>query len=527
MPMQPTTRASMTVARTQALGFGVVIAFLVAVIAMALYAMSTSNAALKTIYEDRTVPLQQLGRISYLVARNRIVLADASDHGNSEVVAKRVGEYERNSAEIDKHWRAYLATLLTEEEKVRIAKVEAAYKPLQDEGFGAAATALRAGNFESARAAMKSKVSPLNPAYVQAMESLITLQIDVAAEEFHGAVLTADRTRNLMLGAGVAALLLSLVVAAGITRSLVRRLGAEPATLAAVADRIAGGDLGAQGLPQAQAGSVLAAMLTMRAALAQVVGTVRSGVDQVATASAQIAQGNGDLSARTEQQAASLQETASSMEQLTGSVRSSADNARQANQLAQGASAVAQRGGEVVGQVVATMSEIEQASRRISEIIGVIDGIAFQTNILALNAAVEAARAGEQGRGFAVVASEVRSLAQRSSDAARQIRTLIGDSVARVESGSNLVRDAGQTMDQIVAQVQRVGDLINEITAAVSEQTQGIEQVGVAVQQIDRTTQQNAALVEESAAAASSLRSQASKLAEAVSAFRIDAAAAH
>jgi methyl-accepting chemotaxis protein-1 (serine sensor receptor) len=517
----------MTIARTQALGFGTLIVMMVLAIITALHAMSTANAALKTIYEDRTVPLQQLGRISYLVARNRIVLADAADRGTPDVVAKRVGEYEHNSTEIDKHWREYLGTFLTPDEKQLIAKVETAYRPLQDEGFAATAAALRAGNIDAARAAMHGKVSPLNPAYVQAIEDLIGLQVTVAASEFQAAVRDAERMRSLMLAAGAAALLLSVVAATWITRSLVRRLGAEPTTLAAVADRIAGGDLGANGLPEARAGSVLAAMLTMRAALADVVGTVRTGVDQVATASAQIAQGNGDLSARTEQQAASLQQTASSMEQLTGSVRSSADNARQANQLAQGASAVAQRGGEVVGQVVATMGEIEQASRRISEIIGVIDGIAFQTNILALNAAVEAARAGEQGRGFAVVASEVRSLAQRSGEAARQIRTLIGDSVERVESGSNLVRDAGQTMEQIVAQVQRVGDLINEITAAVSEQTQGIEQVGVAVQQIDRTTQQNAALVEESAAAASSLRSQAGKLAEAVSAFRIDAAAAH
>ena len=525
--MTPTARPPMTIARTQALGFGVLILLMVMAMAIALHAMARADAALKTIYEDRTVPLQQLGRISYLASRNRIVLADASDHGTPEVVAKRVGEYERNIAEIDKHWREYLTTELTEEEKRRIAAVESAYRPLRDEGFGTTAAALKAGNFEAARAAMKGKVSPLNPAYVQAMEALIGLQVEVAASEFQGAVRTAGQMRNLMLATLAGALVLSLVVAAWITRSLVRRLGAEPATLAAVADRIAAGDLGARGLPQAPDGSVMAAMLTMRSALAHVVGTVRTGVDQVATASAQIAQGNGDLSSRTEEQAASLQQTASSMEQLTSSVRSSADNARQANQLAQGASAVAQRGGEVVGQVVATMGEIEQASRRISEIIGVIDGIAFQTNILALNAAVEAARAGEQGRGFAVVASEVRSLAQRSGEAARQIRTLIGDSVERVESGSNLVRDAGQTMEQIVAQVQRVGDLINEITAAVSEQTQGIEQVGVAVQQIDRTTQQNAALVEESAAAASSLRSQAGKLAEAVSAFRIDAAAAH
>jgi methyl-accepting chemotaxis protein len=261
-------------------------------------------------------------------------------------------------------------------------------------------------------------------------------------------------------------------------------------------------------------------------ALRRLAGEMRDGACSVATASAQIAQGNADLSSRTEQQAASLEQTAASMEQLTSTVRASSDSARQAHQMAQGASAAAVRGGEAVARVVQTMGDIQAASKRIGDITGVIDGIAFQTNILALNAAVEAARAGEQGRGFAVVASEVRLLAQRSADAARQIKTLIGASSTQVEAGGELVQDAGATIQSVVEQVRRVADLIGEITAAASEQQQGIDQVGQAVIQLDHTTQQNAALVEESAAASESLKAQAARLAAAVAVFRLERSAA-
>jgi methyl-accepting chemotaxis protein len=323
-------------------------------------------------------------------------------------------------------------------------------------------------------------------------------------------------------GCVLAVLLAGITTTLVITRSLSRSLGAEPAELAAVASRIAAGGLASDGRASAPAGSVMASMQAMREALVQVVSSVRSGVDNVATASAQIAQGNSDLSSRTEKQAASLQQTAASMEELTGTVRSGADNARQANQLAQGASSAALQGGEVVQQVVQTMGGIQEASRRISEITAVIDSIAFQTNILALNAAVEAARAGEQGRGFAVVASEVRSLAQRSGEAAREIRQLIDDSVQRVDAGSRLVEQAGSTMASVVGQVRRVTDLIGEITAAAGEQTQGIELVNQAVVQLDQGTQQNAALVEQSAAAAESLKAQSARLAQTVAVFRLD-----
>jgi methyl-accepting chemotaxis protein len=268
---------------------------------------------------------------------------------------------------------------------------------------------------------------------------------------------------------------------------------------------------------------LLAAMKTMRDSLHDTVTQVRSATDSINTASAEIASGNQDLSARTEQAASNLEETAASMEQLTSTVRQTADSARQANQLAASASEIAVRGGNVVGQVVTTMNGINASSKKISDIIGVIDGIAFQTNILALNAAVEAARAGEQGRGFAVVAGEVRSLAQRSAEAAKEIKGLIGSSVDQVEAGSRLVAEAGQTMSEIVGSVQRVSDIIGEITAASGEQSDGIGQVNVAVNQLDQMTQQNAALVEESAAAAQSLKDQATRLAQVVQVFRISA----
>jgi methyl-accepting chemotaxis protein len=261
----------------------------------------------------------------------------------------------------------------------------------------------------------------------------------------------------------------------------------------------------------------------MNTSLTRIVTQVRTGTDTIGTASQEIAAGNQDLSARTEQQASSLEETAASMEELTSAVKQNADNARQANALAQAASGVAGRGGDVIRQVVGTMGEINAASRQIADIIGVIDGIAFQTNILALNAAVEAARAGEQGRGFAVVATEVRNLAQRSAAAAKEIKTLIGNSVQRVDAGGRLVEQAGATMQEIVTSVQRVTDIMGEISSASVEQTSGIEQVNVAVTQMDQVTQQNAALVEEAAAAAEAMREQAQNLADAVAVFRTGA----
>jgi methyl-accepting chemotaxis protein len=327
----------------------------------------------------------------------------------------------------------------------------------------------------------------------------------------------------------VQGLLVTLLILAGIgalgvviARSVLRQIGGEPSEAMAVMGEVARGNL-AVDLSQSVPGSLLDSLSTMVRSLRTTVSQVRQSTDSISTASGEIATGNQDLSARTEQTASNLQRAASSMEQITGTVKQSADSARQANQLASSAAEVAARGGSVVSQVVTTMDEINASSKKISDIIGVIDGIAFQTNILALNAAVEAARAGEQGRGFAVVASEVRSLAQRSAQAAKEIKGLIGASVDRVEAGSRLVADAGKTMSEIVGSVQRVSDIIGEITAASSEQSDGISQVNQSVTQLDQMTQQNAALVEESAAAAESLRDQAKRLASVVATFRLEA----
>jgi methyl-accepting chemotaxis protein len=333
--------------------------------------------------------------------------------------------------------------------------------------------------------------------------------------------IAAQARAALLTSLGLVACVLGAIGGIGwlVARSVLRQIGGDPAHAMGVMKQVAAGNL-AVDLHDAPSGSLLEGLREMVASLRRTVSHVRQSTDSIATASGQIAQGNADLSSRTEQTASNLQQTASSMEQLTGTVRQTADSAHTANQLASSAAEVARRGGEVVGQVVSTMDEINTSSKKIADIIGVIDGIAFQTNILALNAAVEAARAGEQGRGFAVVAGEVRSLAGRSAEAAREIKGLIGTSVDKVELGSRLVQDAGQTMNEIVASVQRVTDIIGEITAAASEQSQGIGQVNAAVTQLDQMTQQNAALVEESAAAAQSMREQAHTLADVVAVFR-------
>ncbi|WP_428718885.1 methyl-accepting chemotaxis protein [Undibacterium curvum] len=309
---------------------------------------------------------------------------------------------------------------------------------------------------------------------------------------------------------------------------LVRKIVASLNYAIQVAETVSSGDLTSdiQVNSQDEAGKVLLALKEMNASLLNIVSQVRSSTDNIASASGEIATGNMDLSSRTEQQAGSLEETASSMEELTSTVRQNADNARQANQLAVSASEIAMKGGDVVAQVVDTMSGINESARKIVDIIGVIDGIAFQTNILALNAAVEAARAGEQGRGFAVVAAEVRNLAQRSASAAKEIKVLIDDSVGKVERGTQLVGEAGATIKEVVNSVRRVTDVVTEITAASQEQTAGLDQINIAITQMDETTQQNAALVEQAAAAAASLRDQAASLSDVVSVFKIASIAA-
>ena len=369
------------------------------------------------------------------------------------------------------------------------------------------------------------------PQYVQwlaAINKLIDFKEARIQEANHSAMQEADSFLSVMFTALALALVLSAAVAWTVARSIVRQLGAEPVALAEVASQVAQGDLQpVPGTAQAEPGSVLASLGAMQASLASVVGQVRQASNAVTVGSEEIAGGNVGLLQRTEEQAANLQNAASSMEQMTASVKHNADSARQATQVATLASEAAHKGGAVVAQVVSTMGEITASSHKMADIIGVIDSIAFQTNILALNAAVEAARAGEQGRGFAVVAGEVRALAQRSADAAKEIKGLIDGSVAKVEQGARLVGDAGATMTDIVQQAQRVAGLIAEISTATAEQTDGIAQVGEAVAHLDRSTQQNAALVEQSAAAAQALKQQAAQLAQAVSVFRLgfDAAA--
>jgi methyl-accepting chemotaxis protein len=330
-----------------------------------------------------------------------------------------------------------------------------------------------------------------------------------------------DRARFAVMGLIGLSLLIGIGLAMMITRNMLRQLGGEPRTAVSIARAVAEGDLTTPiHLKKGDSDSLLAWLQTMQEGLSKAVTDVRRSSDYVSHASSEIAAGNQDLSSRTEQQASELEETAATMEQLGTTVRHNADNARQASQLAQSASSVAIQGGEVVGRVVQTMKGINESSRKISDIIGVIDGIAFQTNILALNAAVEAARAGEQGRGFAVVAGEVRNLAQRSAEAAKEIKGLIGASVDRVEQGSALVDQAGTTMQEVVASIRRVSDIVGEISAASSEQSSGVAQVGQAITRMDQGTQQNAALVEQSAAAADSLKQQALQLVESVAVFK-------
>ncbi|UUX95261.1 methyl-accepting chemotaxis protein [Aquabacterium sp. J223] len=374
---------------------------------------------------------------------------------------------------------------------------------------------------------MNNDCRPLLAALVQATNRYIDTAAAQGVAEVNAAEAGFVFNRNLLLLASGMAVALALALALGITRWLSRALGAEPSALGEAAQRVAAGDLSAlPGTDRAPSGSVMASLAGMQAALAHLVGRVRSASDAIGTASREIAGGNADLSQRTEEQASSLQQTAASMEEMSATVKQNAETARQASAFATATREAAHKGGEVMQRVISTMGEISGSSRQIAEIIGVIDGIAFQTNILALNAAVEAARAGEQGRGFAVVAGEVRTLAQRSAEAARQIKALIGDSAAKVDAGSQLVGAAGSAIDDIVGQVSRVADLLGEIDAATNEQSSGIGQVCTAVSELDRVTQQNSALVEQSAASAESLKQQSSQLVELVSVFRLEHGAA-
>ncbi|MHA7602544.1 methyl-accepting chemotaxis protein [Alicycliphilus sp. T452] len=415
------------------------------------------------------------------------------------------------------------ATASSDEDKAQLERVAQARKVVLN--VLAEGSRMRAaGDFASVRGLVDSQFTPAVARYVGEQEAYLQLQErqrDAAKEQ---AAARRQRAQWLSLAIALAVIALGMVLANSLVRSITQPL----ARAVGLADAIAAGDLtqDVHDDRRDELGSLLRSLSAMAARLRGVVGEVRSGVESVSAASSQIATGNQDLSSRTEQTAANLEQTAASMEELTSTVTQAADTARQANQLAANAAQVAQQGGQVMDQVVASMQQITESSRKIADIIGVIDGIAFQTNILALNAAVEAARAGEQGRGFAVVAGEVRNLAQRSAEAAKEIKQLITTSVDNVESGSAQVAQAGQSMQDIVHSVRRVSDLIGEITASSSEQRDGIGQVNQAVANLDQMTQQNAALVEEASAAAAAMSEQARRLSQVVAVFNVGAAAA-
>jgi methyl-accepting chemotaxis protein len=517
---------NLTVKKQLSLAFGALAALVIVVSLFSLRDLSESNDRFAGYVsgpaerETLATELLAFANLRAIGVRDMVLVKTDADRGSAKTMAVKSHEELETRLKALKEAVATAADVTARDRTLiaAIEKVESQYAPVALAIVELAAS----GRNEEAIEKMNVECRPLLASLLEVSEEYLDYSKEQATLTVGVSEAAYVAERAMLLAISGFAVAVAAALGWLITRRLVASLGAEPADLSGVAQRIAEGDLGpVVGMEQAPAGSVLASMGTMRGQLVGLIGQVRSSADSIATASAQIAQGNNDLSGRTEQQASALEETAASMEELSSTVKQNADSARQANQLSLSTSAVAIKGGDVVGQVVETMKGINDSSRKIADIIGVIDGIAFQTNILALNAAVEAARAGEQGRGFAVVASEVRNLAGRSAEAAKEIKSLINDSVERVEQGTVLVDQAGATMTEVVGSIKRLNDIMGEISAASSEQSAGVSQVGEAVAQMDQATQQNAALVEESAAAADSMRVQAHQLVQAVAVFRL------
>ncbi|MEG2030153.1 MAG: methyl-accepting chemotaxis protein [Janthinobacterium sp.] len=515
---------TLTVRKQLTLAFGLLVFFLIGISILSVRSLSNFNSSFDMYVNGITARANTAHRVRDAIdmravaARNLVLVTKPED---MEVEHKLVLQAQ---AEVVKNMQHLLDLAKTPDvsDDVRgvIAKIDDIEKRYSPVALAIVDLALQKKN-EQAIAKMNEECRPLLAALVAASDEYFAM-----TDQRSALVLKEDNesyilNRNILIGASVLSIVLATLAGWLITRQLLKALGAEPRQLCEAVSLLAAGDLtGELGVASNDSASVLAALQRMQVSLTSVVSSVRLDSDTVSLAAAEISSGNNDLSMRTEQQASSLEETASSMEELTSTVRKNADNAREANVLATTASDVASKGGAVVGQVMGTMDLISESSRKIVDIISVIDGIAFQTNILALNAAVEAARAGEQGRGFAVVATEVRGLAQRSASAAKEIKALIDDSVNRVDAGARLAAQAGTTMTEVVASVERVSNIIAEITIASQEQSAGIEQINQAVAQMDSVTQQNASLVEEAAAAAESLRDQASHLVQTVSIFK-------
>ncbi|MFC4278181.1 methyl-accepting chemotaxis protein [Achromobacter aloeverae] len=509
---------NMKIGARLALGFGLVLALAIVITGISLWRLSGVADASRVMMERPLAKERMTNDWAnfVLVGITRTsAIAKSSDASLSAFFAGDAAEGTRVSLEIMKQ----LEPLIRNEDE------QAVYKKIMDVRGGyvnARDTIMKLkaeGKADEASKVFESAFRPASVSYSKLLAEFVGLQRKrLDQEAAHIQEIEASSRQQLILLAALA-LAFGSLCAWALTRGITRPL----ASALVAARRVADGDLSSEIAVHGrdETGQLLHALQTMNGNLRNIVGQVRGGTDSIATAAREIAAGNLDLSSRTEEQASSLSETAATMEQMTVTVKQNAENARQANQLAMSASEVASRGGAVVSQVVGTMTSINESSRRIVDIIGVIDGIAFQTNILALNAAVEAARAGEQGRGFAVVASEVRSLAQRSATAAKDIKQLIGDSVSKVDSGSQLVSQAGATMEEIVESVKRVTDIMGEISAATHEQTGSIEQINLAIAQMEQVTQQNAALVEEAAAASGAMQDQTATLAQLVSIFRL------